>query len=183
MCNRSANEFCSDLAGAEGVQAPSGHPSYEPATIWHRRYAAHVIDFDADVAAEALLTAKPVLLGKLRVACDVDAAGAKRGVREVLRFLALTGMADGGLTPSPRVDDAWHEVILCTREYAALCQRYFGRFVHHDPGGSDELNHRRFHDTLRLYNLHFGPPDPAWWGKAAALAPQADCGACEAPPP
>ncbi|MGH1347743.1 MAG: glycine-rich domain-containing protein [Nannocystales bacterium] len=141
-----------------------------------------MLKFDADEAADALLTAKPVLLEKLRVACDVDPDGARRGIREVLRFLALTGLSTEGLTPSPRIDNAWHEVILCTREYNALCQRYFGRFVHHDPGGSGELNHRRFRETLRLYNLHFGPPDPVWWGKAAELAPRADCGACEAPP-
>lgn len=138
--------------------------------------------FDADEAAGELLAAKPVLLEKLRVACDVEAEGARRGIREVLRFLALTGLAEGGLTPSPRVDDAWHEIILCTREYAALCQRYFGRFVHHDPGGTEDLNRHRFRETLRQYNLHFGPPDPAWWGRAAELAPQADCGACESPP-
>lgn len=141
-----------------------------------------VLDFDADGAAGELLTAKPVLLDKLRAACDVEPDGARRGIREVLRFLALTGLSDAGLTPSPRVDDAWHEIILCTREYDALCQRYFGRFVHHDPGGSDDLNRRRFLETLRLYNLQFGPPDPAWWGAAAELAPQADCGACESPP-
>lgn len=137
--------------------------------------------FDADPPARALLAAKPVLREKLRAACDVEADGAFEGVREVLRFLALTERCDGGLTPSPRVDLAWHEIILCTREYAALCQRYFGRFMHHDPGGSDELNHRRFRETLRLYNLHYGPPDPRWWGRAAELAPQADCGACESP--
>ncbi len=151
-----------------------------PTTIWHQRYPRRV-RFDADEAAGALLSAKPVLLDKLRAACGVDPGGAREGVREVLRFLALTGHAPGGLTPSPRVDDAWHELILCTREYAALCQRYFGRFVHHDPGGSDDLNHRRFRETLRLYNLHFGPPDPAWWGEVAQNAPRADCGACESP--
>ena len=139
-------------------------------------------DFDADRAAADLLEAKPVLLDKLRAACGVDAEGAQRGVREVLRFLALTSLSDVGLTPSPRVDDAWHEMILCTREYAALCQRYFGRFVHHDPGGSDDLNLRRFRETLGLYNLCYGPPYPQWWGHAAEQAPRAECGACEAPP-
>lgn len=138
--------------------------------------------FDAERTACELLAAKPVLFEKLRAACGVDADGARGGLLEVLRFLALTGHATRGLTPSPRVDDAWHELILCTREYAAVCQRYFGRFVHHDPGGSDALNRRRFSETIRLYNLYFGPPDPAWWGEAASTAPRADCGACEAPP-
>ncbi|MDQ3774495.1 MAG: hypothetical protein M3461_09085 [Pseudomonadota bacterium] len=35
--------------------------------------------------------------------------------------------------PSQIVDDAWHEFILCTREYAEFCQRAFGRFLHHTP--------------------------------------------------
>lgn len=54
-----------------------------------------VLKFDADEAADALLTAKPVLLEKLRVACDVDLDGACRGIREVL---ALTGLSTEGLT-------------------------------------------------------------------------------------
>lgn len=134
---------------------------------------------DADQAARELLTARPVLGDKIAAACDVDAAGAMRGLREVLRFLALTADAANGLTPSPRIDRAWHELILFTREYAGLCERLFDRFIHHDPGGSDEHNRRRFRECLRRYNLFYGPPDPDWWGEAAGTAPHAQCGACE----
>jgi len=35
--------------------------------------------------------------------------------------------------PSQIVDEAWHEFILCTREYTEFCQRAFGRFLHHTP--------------------------------------------------
>ncbi|MGH8584811.1 MAG: glycine-rich domain-containing protein [Gammaproteobacteria bacterium] len=35
--------------------------------------------------------------------------------------------------PSQIVDEAWHEFILCTREYAEFCQQAFGRFLHHTP--------------------------------------------------
>jgi hypothetical protein len=35
--------------------------------------------------------------------------------------------------PSLIADEAWHEFILCTREYADFCQRAFGRFLHHTP--------------------------------------------------
>ena len=121
--------------------------------------------FDADAAAAELLAAKPILLQKLRIACGADAAQAQLGVREVLRFLALTADADTGLGPSQRVDDVWHELILCTREYRALCDRYFGRFIHHDPGGATELSRRRFRETIRRYALTYGPPDPEWWGR------------------
>lgn len=35
--------------------------------------------------------------------------------------------------PSQAVDIAWHEFILCTREYERFSQKSFGRFLHHTP--------------------------------------------------
>ena len=35
--------------------------------------------------------------------------------------------------PSQAVDDAWHELILFTRQYRRFCDRAFGRFLHHTP--------------------------------------------------
>jgi len=35
--------------------------------------------------------------------------------------------------PSQAVDDAWHEFILFTRQYARFCRSAFGRFLHHTP--------------------------------------------------
>lgn len=32
----------------------------------------------------------------------------------------------------------WHNFILFTREYAAFCTKYFGRFVHHQPASKAE---------------------------------------------
>ncbi|WP_207537917.1 glycine-rich domain-containing protein [Sabulicella rubraurantiaca] len=31
------------------------------------------------------------------------------------------------------LDEMWHTMILFTRDYAALCERHLGGFVHHDP--------------------------------------------------
>lgn len=36
-------------------------------------------------------------------------------------------------SPTPRVDEAWHEFILHTRLYAEYCQARYGTFVHHIP--------------------------------------------------
>ena len=125
---------------------------------------------------------KPVLYEKLAAACGVDRDEAVPLLVEVLRFVSMAARAKqavgGPLTPSPMVDDAWHELILCTREYAALCEEQFGRFVHHDPGGDEATNRNQFRETMRLYNLWFGPPPPKYWGPQPRDAVQANCGAC-----
>ena len=36
-------------------------------------------------------------------------------------------------TPPPNIDDAWHEFILDTENYANYCDAQFGRFIHHVP--------------------------------------------------
>ncbi len=38
--------------------------------------------------------------------------------------------------PSKVVDEAWHEFILMSREYAAFCTKAFGRYLHHSPEGT-----------------------------------------------
>jgi hypothetical protein len=35
--------------------------------------------------------------------------------------------------PSRAVDDAWHEMILMTRDYHAFCDKAFGYYLHHTP--------------------------------------------------
>src|SRR6187402_1586997 len=35
--------------------------------------------------------------------------------------------------PSKAVDAAWHEFIVLTKEYAAFCDKAFGRYLHHTP--------------------------------------------------
>ena len=40
----------------------------------------------------------------------------------------------GGWAPSPIVDKGWHNLVLHTRAYRALCERLgTGRFIDHDP--------------------------------------------------
>lgn len=131
------------------------------------------MSFDEQTTARELLETTPVLVEKLHAAIAVDAAGAERALIEVLRFLMLSRDSPRPLTPSVAIDLAWHELILCTRPYAALCVR-LGGFVHHDPGGHPGDHRAAFARTLALYRDRFGPPDSPLWGPAAA------CGACDA---
>lgn len=137
------------------------------------------VSLDHAALADDILKRKPILESKLARACSVAEAQTPALLCEVLRFLDLCASAGQSLTPSPTVDDAWHELVLCTRLYAEFCHEHFGRFIHHDPGGSEDDNRRQFRETLRRYALRFDAPDPEYWGSLADQTPTANCGGCE----
>ena len=104
---------------------------------------------------------------------------ARRALQEVLRFMFLVFLADDILTPSQRVDLAWHEFILTTRPYHKFCEKHFGQYIHHSPGGTDEENRTQFQRTLQLYREHFDAPDDYFWGHNCLDLSDTACGACE----
>jgi hypothetical protein len=77
---------------------------------------------------------------------------------EGLRSWYLTYLyADGRLIgmPSKAVDEAWHEMILMTREYTWFCRQAFGHYLHHSPESTldvpmDEL----LAETIGLVDKH-----------------------------
>lgn len=59
---------------------------------------------------------------------------ATRITEEGIKFVAAAAkFPTAPLAPSRVVDEGWHALILHTRLYAALCNR-FGLFIHHSPG-------------------------------------------------
>lgn len=136
-------------------------------------------DFDAELLASRLLEHNAILVSKISSSLGCDEDEVPVALREVLRFLYLVSQHPTGmLTPSHRVDLAWHEFILCTRAYSAFCEKHLGRFIHHYPGGLEAENRRQFHKTLRLYRQQFGIPNRSYWDDGNGL--EASCGACEA---
>lgn len=133
--------------------------------------------FNPDLLSKELLHENPLLLDKIATALACNRREAAHALREVLRFLFLVaGNRSSTLTPSHRVDLAWHELILFTKVYQSFCQRWFGRFVHHSPGGSRDENAGQYAKTLGCYEVDFGTADPAWWPPGTTSA----CGPCEA---
>ena len=132
---------------------------------------------DHAALALELLQKQPVLRDKISSGIHVQDREVSRLLTEVLRFLHLVAADDRVLTPSHPVDLAWHEFILCTRTYGDFCRRYFGRMIHHQPGGLEDENNSQFDQTLALYQRYFGPPPAAYW------LPGADCGACRSANP
>lgn len=128
--------------------------------------------------SELVLNENRVLYAKIAGALQCEENDVPPAIREVIRFLMLVAeYPTGKLTPSHRVDLAWHEFILCTRAYGKFCDETFGRMIHHYPGGSEASNRHQFGETLRLYQSRFGTPNPYYWGSQNRELPE--CGACE----
>lgn len=104
---------------------------------------------------------------------QIDEPAARQRFNELQRFLAVAASTRDRLMPSREIDDAWHEFILHTREYATFCEEHLGRFVHHEPSvPADEATYERTRDLLRA---RFGKVDSHLWprGTAGVIA---DCG-------
>ena len=103
--------------------------------------------------------------------------------QDMLKFLCLSGARTGVmLTPPHQIDVAWHAFILFTLDYTNFCQKYFGRYLHHQPSitlldstckgsctcsadmGSDEPVDRQtsLEATDRLARANFAPLSSNW---------------------
>jgi hypothetical protein len=90
---------------------------------------------------------------------------------EVKRFLVLSRLDPGVAwnVYSARVDEAWHQFVLFTREYVEFCHRYFGRYLHHNPSNAPEslrtegVEPSTFRSFRFRYLALFGVPLPDPW--------------------
>jgi hypothetical protein len=68
---------------------------------------------------------------------------ALRVIEEYKKFIYLTSISEGPVTPSDEVDQAWHLHLTYTQSYwDQLCDNVLGRRLHHNPtkGGKQESN-------------------------------------------
>ena len=149
-------------AGARGKelsQLPSSSMSAEQAVIWGKLAAFPIDDPSAEVPLSKRLSKEE----------EWSHEYALRVVEEYRKFLFLSMVADHMVTPSLRVDQAWHCHLLYTRSYwEGLCLRTLGRLIHHEPSKGGEEEEKHFGDlygrTLDLYARFFGEPPEDIWG-------------------
>lgn len=54
--------------------------------------------------------------------------------QEVKKYLVLAAESELAIPMfSQRIDDAWHQFILFTREYGEFCREFAGYYLHHEP--------------------------------------------------
>lgn len=109
---------------------------------------------------------------------------------DMKKFLFMCGTRHGIWSPTAQIDAAWHEFILYTKDYAAFCDKMFGRFLHHVPrsyfGGGTK---GRTWATRNVAEGMFGCLSKNWDipdsmrpqanGMALAHAEAADTGPCD----
>jgi hypothetical protein len=109
--------------------------------------------------------------------CKPDVAIA--WLKEVAKFLFSCHQSDSRLTPSEKVDQAWHVFILFTYDYREFCRLFFGRFIDHYPGGETEQNTTQYELCLDSLIQNFGYADKAYWPRGISLQSEHIlCGAC-----
>jgi len=152
----------------------------QPTTAANCEIAAQLADW--------LLADQPELRKKVCRALLCRPDEARQAMIETVKFMWLAaGSSTGRLVPAHRVDLAWHELILFTRTYHQLCDKYFGKFVHHQPEGifqeGGQEGDQRFSATLSRYRQVFGSPPVDFWGtcetKFKSESNTSTCGTCE----
>lgn len=99
---------------------------------------------------------------------------AREHMKELSKFLIVCGTFPGENAPSRALDDPWHTFVLFTGDYCAFCNQAFGRFIHHQPTGT-QMNDA-YQKTRRRAQELFGELDPHFWPQTAGAA--AICNDC-----
>jgi hypothetical protein len=136
---------------------------------------------EAERDLDVLSYEAPFLIDKLvedRIA--EDEAEAHALFREVKRFLVLARSSDDAPWDmySRRVDEAWHQFVLFTREYIQFCMRFFGSYVQHRPhstqldAGEEPAANASFPAFRARYEAFFGVPLPDVWYDDKSVTPR-----------
>lgn len=84
-------------------------------------------------------------------------------VQEAKRMLYIHAILES-ISPSIKVDDAWHEMLLFTKFYQDFCKFLGCGFIHHNPTPGPPDNGNKYRKTKENYKKVFKiEPDPKCW--------------------
>jgi len=118
--------------------------------------------------AEVIAYQLPELVERFENKLKLKNVEAKLLFADLLQFLFLCGsnLGRGPLAPPPKIDDAWHEFLMFTGQYADFCYKYFGGFIHHVPQNRAQKalkrGFRRAARAAELAHAEFGQLSSNW---------------------
>lgn len=102
------------------------------------------------VPAAILAYREPAVIAAFVAHWDVTEAEADALFEDLMAWLWLLAQPDAPrlvlVAPMRIIDELWHEAVLDTPRYAALCTQHLGRFVDHVPTGADPIADALPHD-------------------------------------
>lgn len=109
---------------------------------------------------------------------DTRRRAVEREYRRFLTLIAIEPATSYGMAPC-EVDDLWHEHLMDTRDYLAMCHGVFGMVIHHCPlenekPRSDSDDHYQNATLPRLREV-FGTRPGHVWPKAGSAASFSQC--------
>ncbi len=144
-----------------------------------------IIETDRERLRELLAFEAPYVAEKLLLNKTVSTLEEGQELfEEAKKYLWLVATDRGRDYPvgSLRVDEAWHQFFLFTRECRALCLRIFGCFMHHAPPTKEEPAGRAvvasprplvsYAELAARYREVFGTDLPDVWNDALSVAPE-----------
>lgn len=119
----------------------------------------------------------PELVERIRQKLALDAKEAEKLFADMKKYLYLCATSNEKLAPTPKIDAAWHEFLMFTRDYRDFCQKNLGAFVHHTPTPAltlhEVLDPKR---TFELAGAKFGSLSSNWQSPVSAeCSPDSDC--------
>jgi len=143
-----------------------------------RASAFHPIDLDQVLAYQ-----HPTLILRLHDKLGMSEHEAKELFDDLKRFLFLCATHREKLGPTDRIDEAWHNFILFTKDYRNFCNRLLGKFIEHVPitqAARSSKDGGTMRTTSRLARQAFGEELSSNWQyrKSDAASCLSDCTRC-----
>lgn len=100
----------------------------------------------------------PEMVSRFATRHGVSELTAQELFEECKMFLAVCGVSTEPCSPSKEIDEMWHHFILHTKDYADFCERFIGRFLHHNP--TETPNKGNMGDMQEMSKQMFGMEIP-----------------------
>ncbi len=92
-----------------------------------------IIAPDQELLAAVLAYEHEPLVARLQKKLNINEHKARQIFEDTKRFLFICGTCNGRWSPSREIDEGWHNFIMFTKDYMKFCEKFFGRFIHHQP--------------------------------------------------
>jgi len=79
----------------------------------------------------------PFLVNRLASKLTITKEDANLLFEDLKKFLFVSTKTDRAVAPTGKIDAAWHEFLILSRDYNNFCCQFLGSFVHHRPYNSE----------------------------------------------